>query len=94
MKKKLATKTKPSLADIVKDIRHPDNEVKCFGKQLKESSVVGCVLICELNSVEFMACKSRMEVPEKEHTDLTKEKAKLKDWMRYDTSIMMERTSE
>lgn len=73
--KKMATGTEPSLADVLDAIRSLDNKVEDFGKQLKESSevfasIVQCV---DLNSVGITECRSKMEVLEKEHSDLKKE---------------------
>ncbi|KAJ8248638.1 hypothetical protein GJAV_G00244160 [Gymnothorax javanicus] len=79
--KKLATKTEPSLADILAAIKGLDDKVEDFGKQFKESSAMFASIIqrVDLNSVEITKCKSKVELLEREHLELKKENTDLKE---------------
>ena len=81
--KKQATDPEPSLADIFTAIRSLDNKVEDFGKQLKDNSDMLTTIVqrVESNSVEITECKSKMGMVEKEHSDLKKENAVLKERM-------------
>lgn len=79
--KKLATENEPSLADVLAAIKALDNKVEDLGKQVKENSdmFVSIIQRIELNSAEITECKSKVNVLEKEHADLYKQNAELKE---------------
>lgn len=81
LSKKPALETEPSLADVLAAIKSVDNKVEVFGQQLKTNSemLTRIVKQVDLNSVNITKCNSKVEVLEKEHSDLKEENAELKE---------------
>lgn len=81
--KKIAIETGPelSLADVLAAIKSLGDKVDGFGKQLQENSDLFTSIVhrVDQNSVEIAECKSKIDILEKEHSDLKQENATLRD---------------